>query len=80
MRSWLVLLALALVDYTIYASIEWLHLATKISSEIDHSFLAELAFVVCGIVVMIGAPACGWRLMARTDDRAEGIPRARIVR
>jgi hypothetical protein len=79
MRTCLVLLALALVDYTIYASIDWLHLATQISSEIEHSFLAELVFLVCGIVVMIGAPACGWRL-TRTDDRADGIPRARIVR
>jgi hypothetical protein len=71
------LLALALLDYAIYRGLVWLYESTE-ATLLDDSLLAEVAFATGGLVVLLVAPVCGWR-MSRARAAADELPRARAL-
>jgi hypothetical protein len=77
MRAWLTLVSLLLVDSAVCGSVTRLREAVRVSSEVDLPLAAELAFAVGGIVLLVGIPLVGWRVLVRAED---ALPRARVVR
>ena len=76
-----VLLALLLIDWSLIRVVVWIVEAVKIESGMyTVPFATEVAFAIGGLVVLVGTPVCGWRLLSRVDEPSGTIPRAKVIR
>jgi hypothetical protein len=80
MRRHLTLVALLFLDVAVFRGLTWLLEAVKVSAEIELPLVAEFAFSIAGILVLVLIPLVAWHLLTRTDSGSSRIPAARIVR